>query len=449
MNKKIITYLITTFCILNTDVSASQRRSRANSTTRNATIRKTTTINTTSLPLTIDTTNLNIINTNPNTYNQNEIQCGTPAPIDNLIAKRLCATAYSTALGKYCSETECKSAISVAMTMNFGIPLLKDISIDINGTKCSADGLNSFCSNFAEELVEGLWPMYSSQAIRERKNCNFAKAKFVSAQNCFNYILSEKNNTGLNNFFDSSKITTMDKKIDELCGRDAIIKNYNMISIDEWTTKDDETFFNSMSNVVSGKNLGSNKKLSSSIATQFANIGNANWDITGKVGNFLDGTWDLKTSSYPREITTLVNTFITEGETACGNDFKTEMQNTNFALENKQSSLEKEIAKKGLLKGLFDYSLNQASVVIGEELAQDIKDKGIYGKIKESMEKTPTKQNYTYTISYITKPSTWDNNSINTIKKLFVNQDISQLTSETAINYDNIKEIIEIIQNFK
>ncbi|MBD5405327.1 hypothetical protein HDR59_02145 [bacterium] len=346
-----------------------------------------------------------ITTTSSSTQNQSsEMACGKPATTDNVIAKRLCASAYSDALDLYCKNTTCTSAIKVAMNMNFGIPLLSKenekgeipVIIDVNGTQCYGNDLDKFCSNFAEELVSGLWPLYSDQAKRERKTCNFAKAKFNAAQECFTYILSEKNNAGITGFFDTKKLNDIDKGIEKRCGKQAIIDNYEKISIDGWDSNDDALFFNEKSNAVSGKaGTGANKKLSSSVATQFANIGNANWNISGKVGRFLDLDWDLKTSTYPREIVVLANTFITDGETSCGSKFRTEMQDTSFEIKNKQSNLEREIAKKGLLKGLFDYSINQASAIMGEEWADNVKGEGIINSIKNAVDKKNNKPVYT------------------------------------------------------
>lgn len=444
MRKSFITSLLVLTCIFNnTEVlSAPKRGSRRASSTKKTTISGTYNNKTKTFTQTNISSNVSTTNTTSST-----IACGTPASSDNIIAKRLCANAYSEALGKYCTATTCTSALKVAMSMNFGIPLLKNISVDVNGTSCTADNLDKFCSNFADELVSGLWPLYSAQAVRERKTCNFAKAKFNSAQDCFNYVLSEKNNSGLNNLISTSKQTEIDKGIEERCGKDAIIANYNKISIDEWTSSDEDLFFNNTSNAISDiKGIGSNKKLSSSVATQFANVGVANWNIIGKVGNFLDGTWDLKSSSYPRELTVLVNTFITDGETSCGSSFKTDMQDTTFALVDKQSNLEREVAKKGLLKGLYDYSLNQASVFMGEDWAQQKKNDGIIISVQKALDKG--KNDILYTSQ---------NKTINTIinscssytETEFKNQKNTILTKiETALsNIEKHKHIQSVFMN--
>lgn len=406
MRKIFITFSFLSTCIMfNTAGFSAPKRSVSATRKRAVTTTKTNvsgTYNTATGTYTPSSTTV-ITTTSSSTQNQSsEMACGKPATTDNVIAKRLCASAYSDALDLYCKNTTCTSAIKVAMNMNFGIPLLngkndeeKTVSINVNGTECKADDLDKFCSNFAEELVSGLWPLYSDQAKRERKTCNFAKAKFNAAQECFTYILSEKNNAGMTGFFDTKKLNDIDKGIEKRCGKQAIIDNYEKISIDSWDSNDDALFFNEKSNAVSGKvGTGANKKLSSSVATQFANIGNANWNISGKVGRFLDLDWDLKTSTYPREIVVLANTFITDGETSCGSKFRTEMQDTSFEIKNKQSNLEREIAKKGLLKGLFDYSINQASAIMGEEWADNVKDEGIVNSIKNAIDKKNNKPVY-------------------------------------------------------
>ncbi len=398
MRKSFIISIFFLNCILlNTDVFAAPKRTALSNKKRSATTSKTTvsgTYNTATSTYTPANMTVNIATAK--SEDSSAMSCGTPASSSNMVAKRLCATAYSDALGTYCNNTKCTSTIKVAMNLNFGLSILNDVSIDVNGTTCNGDNLDKFCSNFAEELVSGLWPLYSDQAKRERKTCNFAKAKFNAAQDCFNYVLSQKNTAGLTGFFSTSKQNDIDKEIEKICGKDAIIENYKKISIDDWDENDNDLFFNEATNTVSNKTaIGANKKLSSSVATQFANVGNANWNISGKVGRFLDLDWDLKTSTYPRELTVLVNSFITDGETSCGSQFRTEMQDTSFAIKNKQSNLEREIAKKGLLKGLFDYSLNQASAIMGDEWADTVKGDGIVGTVKKAAEKRKNKPIYT------------------------------------------------------
>lgn len=398
MRKSFIISIFFLNCILlNTDVFAAPKRSALSNRKRGATTSKTATSGTYNTATSTYTPNALTVNiTNTKTDDSTAMSCGTPAASSDVIAKRLCASAYSEALSIYCNNAKCTSAIKVAMDLNFGLSILSNVSIKVNDTPCTGNNLDRFCSNFSEELVSGLWPLYSEQAKRERKTCNFAKAKFNAAQDCFNYILSEKNNAGLTGFFSTSKQNDIDKEIENICGKDAIIKNYNKISIDGWDDNDNDLFFNEATNTVSNKTgIGANKKLSSSVATQFANVGNANWNISGKVGRFLDLDWDLKTSTYPRELTVLVNSFITDGETSCGSKFRTEMQDTSFEIQNKQSNLEREIAKKGLLKGVFDYSINQASAIMGDEWADTVKGDGIVKTVQKAVEKHRNKPIYT------------------------------------------------------
>ena len=69
------------------------------------------------------------------------------------------------------------------------------------------------------------------------------------------------------------------------------------------------------------------------------------------------------------------------------------MEDTSFEITDKRSALEKEIAKKGALKGLFDYTIkNTVGVIAGDNAAQDWINKGVGGKIKEASEKNEKKK---------------------------------------------------------
>ncbi|MBR1544463.1 MAG: hypothetical protein IJ638_00770 [Alphaproteobacteria bacterium] len=325
------------------------------------------------------------------------MNCGIMADATNNQAKRLCAIAMADALKTYCKSYPCQSKLKVELSFNFDLPTLSSVSADVNGNSCSGKDLNTFCTAFQSELLDGLWDLYSEKNIRERKNCNMAMAKYSAAQDCFQYIQAEKNQS-VGGIFDSSKISGLDKGIDSRCGRDAILKKYKTIALDELDDADMNTYFGMASmnedGTVSNTSGGyqGKKKLSSTVASLFANVGDNTWNVMGQIGKLADLKLDMKSSTYPRELVVIANTFVTEGETACGKDFASTMQDTSFDLVDNRSSLEIAISKKGLLKGVFDFTLDNTVALVSEDKAEDIKKKGIAGKVKEAIDKRNEKK---------------------------------------------------------
>ncbi len=326
----------------------------------------------------------------------NAMVCGVAPSSTNAVAKRVCAYAMADALKVYCKSYPCSDVLKVKFSFDFELPTLSNIFADVNGTACNGKKLNTFCLPFQEELLDGLWDLYSEKSIRERKNCNMAMAKYAVAQDCFQYIQSEKNQS-VDGVFNSSKISGLDKGIDEKCGREAILKKYKAIALDDLDDSDMNTYFGMAKyegGVVSfsSDNFQGKKKLSSTVASLFANVGDNTWNIMGQVGKLADLRLNMKSSTYPRELVVIANTFVTDGETACGKSFAADMENTSFNLLDNRSALELAISKKGVLKGTFDFVLDNTVGIVAENKSEDIKKKGIVGKVKETVEKNKEKK---------------------------------------------------------
>ena len=379
MKKVFFTWTIFMCCIVfgDTAFSATRKSSRL-SKTRSASVKNFSgTLN--------RSTFTGAVNSSYKINDNNEMVCGVAPAVTNKVAYRLCALAMADALKTYCQNYSCQSKLKVGLSFDFGLSALSEVYADVNGVKCSGTKLNTFCLPFQEELLSGLWDLYSESNVRNRKNCNMAKAKYSVAQDCFQYIQSEKNQS-VGGVFDSSKISDLDKGIDAKCGRDAILKKYNLIAIDDLTDTDLNTYLGMAENkggVVSYSSSGfqGKKKLSSTVASLFANVGDNTWNISGQIGKLADLKLDMKSNTYPRELVVIANTFITDGENSCGKDFASTMEDTSFKLVDKRSALERAIAEKGLLKGAYDMIAND-----------EWKEKGIVGKIKESVDKNKEKK---------------------------------------------------------
>ena len=380
------------------------------------------------------------------------ITCGTPAAATNNFAKRKCTLVYLDALKLYCKNYPCTSKAKVEYNFNFGLPVVKNISMDINGTKCSGENLEKTCVAYQGEILSGVWDMYSEKTIRSRKNCNMARAKADAAQACFQYINSERNQS-VGAVFNSSKKTKLDEGIEQYCGRDAIIKRYKDLSIDDWTDTD-EQFLSGLAlkdgSFTTTSGFQGRKEMSSTIASVFANVGDASWNIMGQVGKLAEiKLGDMKTKEYPREIVNMVNTFTTDITTHCGNEFAANMLSNNFELVDNRSALEKEIAKRGILKGTFDYVIdNTVGVFGGEKSAKNIKDKGVAGVIADKIQETKDKncKANIYQKYYTTDKSSITNISTNCTKSTETTTQV-----KTAITHLDValKEIEDSKKKYK
>ena len=370
-------------------ISASKRAPRTKSSTKRAatTTRVNGNYNRTTGTFTKSGTTITTGNDTTFTNTDTSIVCGQPASANNNLAKRKCTFAYINALKLYCKSYPCTSKAKVQYSFNFGLPAIeKSVSMDIDGTSCSGENLDKTCITYQGEILAGVWDIYSEKTVRERKHCNMARAKADVAQACLQYIQSEKSKS-VDGILDPSKKSKLDEGIDKTCGRDAIIDKYKYYSIDDWTDED-EQYLSGLSikndEIKVAKDFQGKKEMSSTVATLFANVGDNTWNKMGQIGKLIELKLDMKSMEYPREIIVLANTFNTELATSCGSDFVTQMADTTFELKDNRSALEREIARKGILKGTFDYLVdNSVGVIAGENSAKHVKEQGIVGLIQE------------------------------------------------------------------
>ena len=194
--KKFIVILLTIFLFCNTQVFAKRKKSsRHRRAGGKYTKLKSNGFNINSETVGMDL-NLNKIKPQNSAEQNISMTCGVPADINNNLAKRKCALVIAEGLKRFCTSfyggesgyNDCSSKIKVQFKFNMGLPQLEGIKETIGDKECKGEELQKFCSNFEEELINGLWDIFSKPVIRKRKYCNFAKAKFYAAQECFRYI---------------------------------------------------------------------------------------------------------------------------------------------------------------------------------------------------------------------------------------------------------------------
>lgn len=272
------------------------------------------------------------------------------APITDKQAERECTKMIVNALKKQCTGTnKCKNATETYAILEFD-------DANLSGTSDIPSAYRTtYCANFIETAVNKLWNSYDSVANLNEQNCNMALARSLAAEACYRNILATKNQGA-----------AWEDRDTNACNTEAVRNYYKQLAGDDST-------------IPSSLNGNDLTKI-------FNNVGKmSNWNITSLVGKFAD--LDLSentTSEYPRELVQLVNSLKSTGNVMCGPDRYTELYDTNFALVDKTSSLEKAIKEKGILKGAADYITDQVSVFTGTNSTNEYKKDGMVKSIQET-----------------------------------------------------------------
>lgn len=287
------------------------------------------------------------------------------APITDKQAERECTKMIVNALKKQCTGTnKCKNATETYAILEFDDANLSGTDdANLSGTSDIPSAYRTtYCANFIETAVNKLWNSYDSVANLNEQNCNMALARSLAAEACYRNILATKNQ-GL----------AFTERDTNACNTNAVRNYYKQLA---GLTEKEETLIPSSLN---GDDL---TKIFSSVG----NMSYWNWTaLVGKVLADLDFS-ENTTSEYPRELVQLVNSLKSTGNIMCGPDRYTELYDTNFALVDKTSSLEKAIKEKGILKGAADYITDQVSVFTGTNSTNKYKKDGFKGSNTKACE---------------------------------------------------------------
>lgn len=275
------------------------------------------------------------------------------APITDKQAERECTKMIVNALKKQCTGTnKCKNATETYAILEFDDAKLEGGTSDIPSAYRT-----TYCANFIETAVNKLWNSYDSVANLNEQNCNMALARSLAAEACYRNILATKNQGG-----------ALEDRDTNACNTNAVRNYYKQLA--GLTTTEEEKLIPSSLN---GDDL---TKIFSSVGKM------SNWNWTALAGKFADLDFSENTTSeYPRELVQLVNSLKSTGNVMCGPDRYTELYDTNFALVDKTSSLEKAIKEKGILKGAADYITDQVSVFTGTNSTNEYKKDGMVKSI--------------------------------------------------------------------
>ena len=311
------------------------------------------------------------------------------APITDKQAERECTNMVVKALRKQCSGTnKCKNATETYAMLEFDDAKLEGTSLIPSSYR------TTYCANFLETAVNKLWNSYDSALNLEEENCNIALAKAFAAEDCYLYVMTNQ----------STKVYIDPSELKGKCGVEGIKKQYKNIT---------------------STDLTNTSALNDDLANYFSKVGNIGFsDIMAYPGRALDLKIDFKTSAFPRELVQLVNTIKSQGNVMCGPDRYSELYDTNMPLEIKQSSWQKAVNEKGILKGSVDYFTDQISVFTGTDRMDEWKKDPFKAGQKTTKENKICQQEYEKQFSVEERAShpdkykeTWINDCIKEKKK--------------------------------
>jgi hypothetical protein len=105
-------------------------------------------------------------------------------------------------------------------------------------------------------------------------------------------------------------------------------------------------------------------------------------DIGNLIGNYMDLKITDRTSSWENDIKNIVNTEIAKVPMHCGQEYATQMHEMNMNID-ERSNFAKRIDEQGIAKAVQTWSLDQASVVLGENKVDKLKRQGIVGGMSD------------------------------------------------------------------
>lgn len=356
-NKKIIFTALLTLLGFTTDADAARKnRNSGGRISANRSISQNVNVSGTTTTINATVADTTAAKTDYSEKVEEGVYKGKIAPVTDKQAERECTDLVVKALQNKCNGSkECKNPTEIYATLDFE-NLGKDKDNKERTSKIPAEYRETYCANFLETAVNKLWNSYDSVAGLNEENCNIALARSLAAEACYRELLANKNEE------------KWDERDASMCDAQSIVDMYEALTGEKPEAKSDAY-----------------KKLhKDDLEGIFSKVGKMGWtNITARIGRFADLNLSSNTDEYPRELVQLVNSLKSTGNVMCGPDRYTELYDTNFALSQTSSSIEKAVQEKGLLKGGANWILDQVGVVTGEKTVNDLKTKGAKDFIKD------------------------------------------------------------------
>ncbi|MCR5506354.1 MAG: hypothetical protein K6F04_00730 [bacterium] len=225
----------------------------------------------------------------------------------------------------------------------------------VNGTQYSYD---KACYVYTEDLMKSIADDYAITGVNS-PNCKLKRVVAEASNECFQAVLSAGKAYGATNAISSD--------LQKLCGYTGLHAKWAQLF---------------------GNDDSSKVKFPTNIPDLYLQAGKlSSADGVALVGNILDGKMTDKSNTWELNITQILNSHLNDVGIACGKEYEISMHNTNLQLSNDKSSLQRAVDEKGALKGAQDWAMMQASVVIGEDKANEVVKGGILGINKDKSDK--------------------------------------------------------------
>ncbi|MDR2098844.1 MAG: hypothetical protein LBO78_02355, partial [Rickettsiales bacterium] len=279
------------------------------------------------------------------------VDCTKPAPVTDAQANRVCALAVQQALDVLDKSKRKNATVAYANIELAG----KTVSVT-DGVTPATCNVEPYCANFIETNVNKMWDTYDAYAQNDQKQCNIMLARMFAAEDCYRYVLT-------NNTMDG--FTAIGGRKVEGCSNADIWSHYQKLDPFETdTTVADDGNIEKYFEKVGGIGLS---------------------NLLAYPARIVDLKIDFTTAEFPRELVQLVNSMHNNANAMCGADRFTALYDANFPInyDAKQTSLERQVAEKGLLLGGKQWGVNQIGAVMGTNWA----DEAMAGKTREEKNK--------------------------------------------------------------
>ena len=210
------------------------------------------------------------------------------------------------------------------------------------------------CIAYTEELTKSIAEDYNLTGANS-PNCKLKRTVAEASNECFQAVLS----TG--KAYDA--VDSIENKLENLCGIQGLRAKWTKLFGEE-----------ELKGIIFPTN----------IPQLYINAGKLSpADGLELVGNVLDGKFTDKSNTWERDITMILNSHLNEVASACGQEYATQMHDTNIQISDEKSSLQRAIDEQGSIKGAQTWIMQQASTIIGENKANKLVREGTIGGIKD------------------------------------------------------------------
>ncbi len=288
----------------------------------------------------------------------NPIECFQKTDPTVIAQKKACGNVFLNAVNNVCRDAFSNNGLSEDKSLKCydanDLFLKFDTSsliVYINGVQYEYDKV---CYLYTEDLAKSVAEDFSITGINS-PNCKLKRVVAEASNECFQAVLAAGKAYGATRNISSD--------LQNICGYTGLHAKWAQLF---------------------GEDDSSRVKFPKNIPDLYLHAGKIGAaDGSALIGNFLDGKITDKTNTWERDITQILNSHLSDVGAACGKEYAISEHKIDMQILDEKSSLQRQISEKGALKGGQDWAMTQASVFIGEDKANKVIKKGIFGSDEE------------------------------------------------------------------